>query len=78
MKFISQVSGTRQSQRSRGKEMGEVKKKKPRDFPGGPVAKTLCSQGWGPGSITGQEIQSHILQLKTLCAATKTQHSQIN
>ena len=34
------------------------------------MAKTLCSQGWGPGSITGQEIQSHILQLKTLCAAT--------
>ena len=28
------------------------------------MAKTLCSQGWGPGSITGQEIQSHILQLK--------------
>ena len=55
-----------------------LRKKDLRDFPGGPVAKTLCSQGWGPGSITGQEIQSHILQLKTLCAATKTQHSQIN
>ena len=40
--------------------------KRLRDFPGGPVAKTLCSQGWGPGSITGQEIQSHILQLKTM------------
>ena len=55
-----------------------LRKKDLRDFPGGPVAKALCSQGWGPGSITGQEIQSHILQLKTLCAATKTQHSQIN
>ena len=42
------------------------------------MAKTLCFQGWGPGSITGQGIQSHILQLKTLCAATKTQGSQIN
>ena len=55
-----------------------LRKKDLWDFPGGPVAKTLCSQGWGPGLITGQGIQSHILQLKTLCAAAKTQGSQIN
>ena len=39
----------------------------------------------GPGLIPGQEIRSrlpqlrvHMLQLKIPCAATKTQHSQIN
>ena len=41
---------------------------------------------WGPGLIPGQGTRSHMLQIKTLHAATqtedptcpKTQHSQIN
>ena len=32
----------------------------------------------GPGSIPGQGTRSHMLQLKSLHAATKTQHRQIN
>ena len=35
-----------------------------RDFPGGPVAKTLCSQCKGLGSISGQGTRSHMLQLR--------------
>ena len=34
------------------------------DFPRGAVAKTLSSQGRGPGSIPGQETRSHMLQLR--------------
>ena len=35
------------------------------DFPGGPMAKTLRSQGRGPpGSIPGQGPRSHMLQLR--------------
>ena len=49
------------------------------DFPGGPVAKTLHSQGrGGPSSIPGQEARSHMAQLRvhrlqpeTLSAAMK-------
>ena len=36
-----------------------------RDFPGGPVAKTPCSQCRGRGSIPGQGIRFLMLQLKT-------------
>ena len=35
------------------------------DFPDGPVAKTLCSQSWGLGSIPGQLTRSHMLQPDT-------------
>ena len=35
-----------------------------RDFPGGPVAKTLCSQCKGLGSIPGQGTRAHMLQLR--------------
>ena len=59
-----------------------------RDFPAGPVAKTLCSQSGGLTSIHGQGTRSHMLQLKIwnvtkqrlkiLLAATETQCSQIN
>ena len=35
-----------------------------RDFPGGPVAKTLCSNAGGPGSIPGQGTRSHMLQIR--------------
>ena len=38
--------------------------KNSRGFPGGPVAKTLCSQYRGPGFNAGQESRSHITQLK--------------
>ena len=48
------------------------------DSPGGPVAKILCSQCRGPGSIPGQGTRSHVPQLKILHATTKTWHSQIN
>ena len=51
------------------------------DFPGGPVAKTPCSQCRGPGfdPWSGNKIP-HVLtpQLKILSAATKTLSSQIN
>lgn len=42
-----------------------------RDFPGGPVAKTQCSQHWGPDSILGWETGSHTLQLKIPHASSK-------
>ena len=50
--------------RSLGKTSGQG-----RAFPGGPVAKTLCSQCRGPGSISGQGTRSYVSQL--LHAATK-------
>ena len=40
-----------------------------RDFPGGPVGKTLHSQCRGPGSIPGQGTRSRT------CAATKSAHA---
>ena len=42
------------------------------DFPGVPVVKTLCSKAGGLGSIPGQRTRSHMLQLKILCASTRT------
>ena len=42
-----------------------------RDFPGGPVAKTLSSQSRESGSIPGQGTRSHRLNLEFSCAATK-------
>ena len=54
------------------------KKERPWDFVGGPVAKTLCSQYRGPGSILAQGTRFHMAQLtapmpqlKILHAATK-------
>ena len=47
-------------------------------FSAGPEAKILSSQHRGPGSIPGQGTGSHMLQLKTLPATTKTQWSQLN
>ena len=48
------------------------------DFPGGPVAKTLCSQCRGPrfNPWSGNWIPH--AATKNLHATTKTQHSQIN
>ena len=57
------------------------------EFPGGPVAKTPCSQCRGPRFIPGQGNRPHPLRLKIPPmatkikdprAATKIQHSQIN
>ena len=50
------------------------------DFPGDPVAKTLCSQYKGPGSVPSQEAHStcHNWRLKIPCAGAKTCCSQIN
>ena len=42
------------------------------DFPGAPVANTPAPSAGDPGSIPGQGTRSHMLQLKTLHAATKT------
>ena len=50
----------------------------PGDFPGDPMAKTLHSQYKGPRFDPGQGTTAHVLQLKILHTATKTQHSQIN
>ena len=62
------------------------KKKLSRDFPGGPVAKTLFSKCRGLGSISVQGPISHMLQLRVLIpqlktsphATTETWCSQIN
>ena len=69
------------------KRWNQLKKLDFGDFPGGPVAKTPCSQRRGPGSIPGQGTRSCVPQLrahmpprwsKILPAATKTWCSQIN
>ena len=44
-----------------------------RDFLGGPVAKTLCSNAGGLGLIPGWGTRSHMPQLKILHAAMKTE-----
>ena len=49
-----------------------------RDFPGGPVAKTVLPIQGDLCSIPGQGTGSHMSQLKVLHVATKTQYSQIN
>ena len=49
-----------------------------KDFPGGPVAKTPCSQCRGPGFEPCSGTRSHILQPKITSATAKTWHSQIN
>ena len=57
-----------------------------RDFPGGLVAKTPCSQQGGLGSIPGQGTRPHMLQLRVcmpqqrskIPRAAKTWHNQIN
>ena len=56
--------------------------KHPWEFPGGPVAKTVCPQCRGGAvSIFGQGTRSHMPQytpqLKNPCAASRTQCSQI-
>ena len=42
------------------------------------VLKTPCSQCRGPGSVPGQAVRAHVLQLKILHAATNAQCSQIH
>lgn len=49
-----------------------------KDFPGGIMAKTPCSQCRDLGSILGQETRFHMLQLKIPCATMKTWSSHIN
>ena len=46
-------------------------KTKCRDFPGGPVAKTLSSQCRGPSSIPGQGARFHMLLTKSSPATSK-------
>ena len=53
-------------------------KQSDRDYPGGPLAKTVLPMPGGLGLILGQGTRSHMLQLKILCAATKTWCSYIN
>jgi len=48
------------------------------DFPGGPVAKTPCSQCKVRQLIPGQATRSNVPQLKIPRVANKTWHSQIN
>ena len=43
-----------------------------RDFPDGPMAKTLHTQCWECSSIPGQGTRSHMPQLKSPHAAMKT------
>ena len=64
-----------------------LKNRTPRDFPGGPVAKTLAPNAGGSGLIPGQGPRHHMPQLRILMpqrrlkishAATKNWHIQIN
>ena len=50
------------------------------DFPGGPVAKTPCSQCRGPGSTPDQGTRSHMLQQRSKIphVITKMWPSQMN
>ena len=61
-------------------QMVTTSEERRRDFPGSPVAQTLCSQCWkgGDGLILGWGAKSHMPHLGIPHAATKTQHSQIN
>ena len=62
-----------------GDQVDSIQLKKPvggRDFPGGPVGKTPCSQCRGPGFYPW--LGNHMLQLKSPHATTKTWQSQIN
>ena len=46
--------------RSGGEDMSEAETRMHVwEFPGGPVARTPCSQCQGPGSILGRELRSH-------------------
>ena len=49
-----------------------------RDFPGGPVAKTLAPNSSSLGSILGQETRSHMTATNSSHATTKTWFSQVN
>ena len=49
-----------------------------RDFPGGPVAKTLAPNSSSLGSNPGQETRSHMTATNSSHAATKTWFSQVN
>ena len=55
-----------------------IKEYEVRDFPGGPVAKTLCSQSMGPGFNPWSGNLMSYAATKSSHAATKTQCSQIN
>ena len=48
------------------------------NFPGVPVAKTLCSQYRGPGSILGQGTRSHMLQLRVYMPQLQILHATAN
>ena len=49
-----------------------------RDFPGGPVAKTLHCPCWGPGFDLWSETRSPMPQLKDPASAAKTWSTQID
>ena len=48
-----------------------------RGFPGGPMAKTLCSQCRGLGSILGQGTRSHFLQQRVHTPQLKNTHAPV-
>ena len=58
--------------------MVKVETSKSRDFPGGPVAKTLCSQHRGPGFNPWSGKIPHHVAKKIPHAATKTQNIRRN
>ena len=51
------------------------KKKRELEIPGGPVTKTPYSQCRGPGSIPGQGVRSHMLQLRVSMPQSKILHT---
>ena len=62
---------------SRAGDSSQTKQRKRRDFPGGPVAKTLHSQFRGWGSIPGQGTRSHMPQLKVPTCHNKDQRFHV-
>ena len=75
----SQLANERKEREARGKQhrVG-IKNLNSGDFPGGPVAKTPCSQCKVRQLIPAQATRSNVPQLKIPRVAKKTWHSQIN
>ena len=77
--WIQSLAGQLRSSMPQGaaKKLKKKKKKKKRELeiPGGPVAKTSRSQRRDPGSIPGQGVRSHMLQLRLSMPQSKILHT---
>ena len=76
--WIQSLAGQLRSSRPHGAAKNLKKKKKRKrelEIPGGPVAKTSRSQRRDPGSIPGQGVRSHMLQLRLSMPQSKILHT---